>query len=112
MVENAPLTYSSAKAALDRFIKSSSYYLAKDKIRINAVSPGNVYFKGSIWEKKFLEDPKKIEKMLNTKIPLKKFVTLDDISEAVAFLSSPLSCSITGQILDVDAGQSILWKHY
>ena len=25
MVENAPLTYSSAKAALDRFIKSSSY---------------------------------------------------------------------------------------
>ena len=81
---------------------------AKDKIRINAVSPGNVYFKGSIWEKKFLEDPKKIEKMLNTKIPLKKFVTLDDISEAVAFLSSPLSCSTTGQILDVDAGQSIL----
>ena len=46
--------------------------------------------------------------MLNEKIPLRKFVSLEDISEAVAFLSSPLSKSTTGQILKIDAGQSVI----
>lgn len=107
MIENAPLTYSSIKAALNRFVINSSYYFAKKNIRINAVSPGNVFFPGSIWEKKFLENPNQINEMLSEKIPLKKFVALEDISEAVAFLSSPLSKSTTGQILKIDAGQSV-----
>ena len=38
MIENAPLTYSSAKAALNRYIINSSFYLAKRNIRINGVS--------------------------------------------------------------------------
>ena len=29
MIENAPLTYSSTKAALNRFVMHSSYYIAK-----------------------------------------------------------------------------------
>ena len=45
--------------------------------------------------------------MLNNKVPLRKFVTIDDVSEVVAFLSSPLSNSVTGQIINVDGGQSI-----
>ncbi len=107
MIEGAPLTYSSAKAALNRYIANSSFYLAKKNIRINAVSPGNVMFPGSIWDKKLKEDPKAVQEMLNNKVPLKKFVTIDDVSEVVAFLSSPLSNSVTGQIINVDGGQSI-----
>ena len=87
---------------------NSSYYFAKKNIRINAISPGNVLFSGSIWEKKLLDNPDKINRMLNEKIPLRKFVSLEDISEAVAFLSSPLSKSTTGQILKIDAGQSVI----
>ena len=76
MIDNAPLTYSSFKSALNRFVINSSFYLAKENIRINAVSPGNVFFEGSIWDKKLKENRIVIEEMLENKIPLKKFVTL------------------------------------
>ena len=108
MIENAPLTYSSVKASLNRYVINSSFFLAKKKIRINAVSPGNVYFPGSIWEEKYLENIEKVNKMLAEKVPLKKFVQPNEVSEAVAFFSSPLSSSTTGQILSIDAGQSVL----
>ena len=39
---------------------------------------------------------------------VRKFVSLEDISEAAAFLSSPLSKSTTGQILKIDAGQTAI----
>lgn len=107
-IENAPLTYSSVKAALNRYVINSCFYLARKNIRINAVSPGNVFFPGSIWEKKFLENSKHVEEMLEKKVPLKKFVKPEHIAEAVAFLSSPLSESTTGQILSIDGGQSTL----
>ncbi len=107
MIENAPLTYSSAKAALNRYIINSSFYLAKKNIRINAVSPGNVLFRGSIWEKKLKENKDDVQEMIKNKVPLNKFITPEDISESVAFLSSPISSSTTGQIFVVDGGQSI-----
>ena len=37
-----------------------------------------------------------------------RIVSLEDISEAAAFLSSPLSKSTTGQILKIDAGQTAI----
>ena len=107
MIENAPLTYSSAKAALNRYIINSSYYLGKNNIRINAVSPGNVLFNGSILEKKLLENKQAVLKMIKQKVPLNKFIDPKDISEAVAFLSSLISASTTGQILVVEGGQSL-----
>ncbi len=107
MIENAPLTYSSAKAALNRYIINSSFYLAKKNIRINAVSPGNVMFKGSIWEKKLKENKDDVLAMLKNKVPLNKFIKPEDVAEAVAFLSSPISSCTTGQILTIDGGQTI-----
>ena len=107
MIENAPLTYSSSKAALNRYIINSSFYLAKRNIRINAISPGNVLFKGSIWEKKLKENKEEVLKMIKNKVPLNKFIKPDDIAESAAFLSSPISSSTTGQILAIDGGQSI-----
>ena len=107
MIENAPLTYASSKAALNRYIINSSFYLAKKKIRINAVSPGNVLFKGSVWERKLQENKKEVLKMIKNKVPLNKFIKPEEVADCVAFLSSPLSSSTTGQILVIDGGQSI-----
>ncbi len=107
MVEGAPLTYASSKAALNRFVINASPYLAKRSVRINAIAPGNVLFSGSVWEKKMAENPSFVKDMLERDVPMRTFITPTEVSDAVAFLSSPLSRYTTGQVLAIDAGQSI-----
>lgn len=107
IIANAPLTYSVAKAALNRYVVNASYYLAKKNIRINSVSPGNVMFPGSIWETKLKKNKEDVLNMIRNEVPLKNFISLEEISNAVVFLSSPLSNSTTGQIFSVDGGQSV-----
>jgi len=55
-VTGAPVTYSVAKAALNAYVHNISRPLAKRGIRINAVAPGNILFKGSVWERKLSEN--------------------------------------------------------
>jgi enoyl-[acyl-carrier protein] reductase I len=40
--------------------------------------------------------------------PLKRNVTIDDVGNAAAFLSSDLAAGVTGQVLYVDGGYSIV----
>jgi len=42
------------------------------------------------------------------KAPLRRNVTQADVGNTAAFLMSPLSSGITGQVIYVDAGYSIL----
>jgi 3-oxoacyl-[acyl-carrier protein] reductase len=102
---DAPLPYSTAKAALNMYVKTASKYLASHEVRINAVAPGNVMFTGSIWDKKIKANPTQIKSFLKNQVPLKKFGTTDDIGNLVSFLASPLSSFITGQVIVADGGQ-------
>ena len=51
IIKGAPITYSTAKAALNFYVKSLSHYLPKN-VSINLISPGNILFKNSVWRKK------------------------------------------------------------
>ena len=89
------------------YIKSMAVKHGSDGIRFNAVSPGNVYFKGSVWDKKLQEDKLSVENYINDVVPLGSFISAEDIAESVAFLVSERAKNITGVILKVDGGQSI-----
>ena len=80
---------------------------AKNKIRINIVSPGNIIYPGGNWDKKLKKNPKKINNYIYKEVPLKKFGKPEDISSIVAFLLSEKSTFITGSNLIVDGGQTI-----
>ena len=54
----APIAYSVSKSALNTFVKSISKIYG-NKIRINFISPGNIYFKGGVWDKKIKNNKKK-----------------------------------------------------
>jgi 3-oxoacyl-[acyl-carrier protein] reductase len=104
---NAPVGYASSKAALQMYMKSMAVKHGRDGLRFNVVSPGNVYFKGSVWDKKLQEDRLGTEKYINDVVPLRAFISAADIADAVSFLVSEKAKNITGSILRVDGGQSI-----
>lgn len=104
-VTNAPVTYSVAKSALNAYVHGISRPLANYGIRINAVAPGNILFKGSIWERKLSEDPSLVKKMLETEVALNRLGTPEEIANVVVFLSSSKAAFVTGGIYVVDGGQ-------
>lgn len=105
-IAGAPVTYSVAKSALNTYVKAISIPLAKDGIRINSVAPGNINFKGSIWEKKLIEDPAFVKKMLKDNVPLRKLGLPIDVANTVVWLASDVANFVTGTTVTIDGGQS------
>lgn len=101
----SPITYSVAKAALNQYVKGISKYLATMNIRINAVAPGNIFFKGSVWDRKLSENPTQVKTMLSKEVALGRLGNPDEIANCVVFLSSPKASFVTGSILVADGGQ-------
>jgi len=102
---DAPIPYSIAKSALNSYIKNNAKPFAKLGIRINGVAPGNILFKGSIWEKKILKNKKRVYDMISSKVAMNRFGTPIEIANSVVFLSSSVSSFTTGNILVIDGGQ-------
>ena len=95
----------SSKAALNAFVKGISRPLGKDGVRINAIAPGNILFKGSNWEKKINADSVNVYSMIEKEVPLGSFGNAEDIANLACYLSSSISNFITGSIFTIDGGQ-------
>ena len=105
-IKNAPVEYSVAKSALNSYVKLISIPLGSKKIKINAIAPGNILFKGSVWEKKLILNKRKTLKYIKENVSLNRLGVTDDISELCLYLSSSKSNFVTGSIFIVDGGQT------
>lgn len=101
----APATYSSAKSMLNTYVKSLARPLGEDKVRINVVSPGNIYFEGSVWDRMIKENEEWVNNMLESQVSLKRFGRPEEIASTVAFLASEKASFITGTCVVADGGQ-------
>ena len=104
-VPGAPVTYSSAKAALNSYIHGISRPLGKHGVRINGISPGNILFEGSVWSRKLKEDPQAVHAMLERDVALRRLGSPLDVANLVAYLASPVSGFVTGSVWCIDGGQ-------
>jgi len=93
-----------AKAALEAGTRYLAADLGVDNIRVNAISAGPVKTLAARGISDFT-------KMLNKHAdvaPLKRNVQVEEIGGTALFLASPLSGGITGEVLHVDCGYSIM----
>ncbi len=102
--QKGKIAYTSAKAAVNGFVKSAALELSVKNIRVNGISPGIVEtpLTNDLFSKLSVEAKEEIESMH----PL-GFGNTDDISGLVAFLLSEHSRWITGSNHFIDGGYHI-----
>jgi NAD(P)-dependent dehydrogenase (short-subunit alcohol dehydrogenase family) len=100
-VDFAAGSYGAIKAALIHYAKGLSNQLIAKGIRVNAVSPGNTYFEGGIWQniEQGMPDLFKTAMSLN---PTGRMGTAEEVAVGVVFLASPLASRISGTNLIID----------
>lgn len=93
--------YGATKAGMLGFMRTAALELARCKITINAVLPGNVLTEGvRALGQAYMETTV-------AAIPLQRLGMVEEIGHAVAFFASEEAGFITGQTLVVDGGQTL-----
>jgi len=90
--------YAAAKAGIIGFTKTIAREMASRNVTANAVAPGFVPTDLTSIV------PKEVQQAMLKQIPLGRFGTVEDVANAIAFLTSDEASYITGQVLVVDGG--------
>ena len=99
------LAYSVSSAALDQLTRSMAVALAPKRIRVNAVAFGSVMsasLQGTLRENAEFRDD------IERHTPLSRIAAPGELADTVQYLASDASGFMTGQILTLDGGRTLL----
>ncbi len=101
-----PTPYPVVKAGALAYMKYLSYEYARTGVRINAVSPGSIFFEGGVWDRRRVNEPARYQRMLDLN-PMGRFGKPEEVANAVLFLSSAAASFISGTNLVVDGAATV-----
>ncbi|MEO9826639.1 MAG: SDR family oxidoreductase [Paracoccaceae bacterium] len=99
------LAYSISSAAVDQMTRSMAVALAPNRIRVNAVALGSVM---SASLKSQIKEHEEFRETILDATPLSRIASPTELADVAQFLASDGSGFMTGQILTVDGGRSLL----
>lgn len=99
---NGFIAHSTAKSALDSFVRSLACELGPEGIRVNTVAPGLILTDATANLSPYVKDA------ASARCPLRRNGLPRDVAGAVLFLASDLSQFMTGTYLPVDGGFTML----
>jgi NAD(P)-dependent dehydrogenase (short-subunit alcohol dehydrogenase family) len=94
------VNYATSKAGLVGFTRALAQKLAP-RVRVNAIAPGLIATPMTEGM------PERVLSKLVARIPAGRIGTPDDVAELVAFLASPASSYVTGQLIVTCGGRSV-----
>jgi enoyl-[acyl-carrier protein] reductase I len=89
-----------AKASLEANVRYMAVSLGAEGIRVNAISAGPIKTLAAAG----IQDFRLLLEHAESRSPLRRNVTLEDVGNAAAFMCSDLASGITGEVTYVDAG--------
>ncbi len=99
------LAYSVSCAALDQLTRSLAASLAPERIRVNAVALGGVM---TATLREALREREELRGEVVGVTPLGRIGEAEEAAEAALFLASSAASFVTGQVLAVDGGRTVL----
>jgi D-sorbitol dehydrogenase (acceptor) len=101
--------YAASKAAMISLVRSTAVTLAEDGIRVNAVSPGLVetpMLQGirAARTREGADSPDAVREQWESRIPLGRLGSPDEVAELVGFLVSDASAYVTGEDFGIHGG--------
>lgn len=99
------MAYSIASAALDQMTRSFAVAMAQHRIRVNGVALGSV-MSANLKEQMSANDG--YRDMILKQTPMARIGASAEAAEAVQFLASDAAAFMTGQIITIDGGRTLL----
>jgi len=102
-----PLTYGTAKAAVNHLTKEMAKLTGAGGVRVNAIAPGNIIFPGGSWQER-MDGPRSAawQRWIDREVPMKRYGLPEEIGSVAAFLMSPQASFVHGAVVPVDGGQT------
>jgi NAD(P)-dependent dehydrogenase (short-subunit alcohol dehydrogenase family) len=97
--------YAATKGAINQLTKVMAHEFAADGVTVNAVAPG--YMETNLTQAYLDTHPTERERLL-TLIPAARFGELEEVVGPVLFLASRQASFITGHILYIDGGRTVV----
>ncbi|KUP91690.1 SDR family NAD(P)-dependent oxidoreductase [Tritonibacter horizontis] len=99
------MAYSVASAALDQMTRSLAVSLAPHRIRVNSIAFGSVM---SASMQATLKDNRSLRQNIEEHTPLNRIAPPTELTETAQYLASDASGFMTGQVLTLDGGRTLL----
>lgn len=99
------MAYSVSTAALDQMTRSLAVALAPNRIRVNSIALGSVM---SASLQSTLKENRDFRNDIEKHTPLARIAAPNELTETAQFLASDAAGFITGQILTIDGGRTLL----
>ncbi|NND75695.1 MAG: SDR family oxidoreductase [Ilumatobacter sp.] len=94
--------YAGAKGGVIAFTKSLAREVTRNQIRVNCVCPGPTD------TPLFAAQPEKMREALTRAIPMRRLAQPSEIADAIVFFASDRSSFVTGQVLSVSGGLTMV----
>ncbi len=98
------IAYCASKAAVIQMTRVMAIELGRAGVQVNCLAPGMV---ATDMTKEYLKDEKNLKEYLS-RIPSGRYAQPDELAGAIVFLASKASDHMTGQVLVIDGGESLV----